>query len=664
MVELVSAGTVEYPSGSESASFTLPLDSGAGAAIAGGDVLVLCVTAATSDAAATPPAGSTVVLATSSHPDGNYSGGVFVWPVPAVKPSSMVATWDVARRGSLAWAAFRGVDTTTPVDAAASSAWLVAGATSKDAPAVTTSGPDRYLVSVVQQPSGSAAITPPAGWTQLTDATERDGHIATRGVQAAAGTTGAATFSVSSVQVHRLTQLALTPLTSNSVIVDADLVSDPYPAATGDVADGAAIVRRADSPADSLVIGTSKAVGGGLYVLDLAGQILSSNLDGAANSVDWRDTSGLPGWDDRLLVATVDRDNNRLRFYWLSWATRALTAAGSTALGYEPYGSCLLVHAGTVHMAVSDRGAGDTGTHTIYWYPLSRSGETVTSGAAIHTITAEGVMEGMAGDDPTGDTYVSREDYGLYCYQWGSATPLPIDTVTGGLVADVEDVAIARRGSVAWVVVSSQGDSSLHLYRDGEHRSRFVLTRAGTPVVGTDGLDLTLDPLGAAWPNGLLVVHDSGGDPSRFVFVDPARFMPAGIDAATWAGRTITVTGTAGITGWDWGDGTTSLGSLASHTYTTDGLYQVQLTDDGVPVAATAGWAVAKSPPSLSPTPQREIRSSDLDLPPLSDLSLSELFTLTLDRIVWRRRTADAWATVTLKKRDNNVWVDASGVRT
>ena len=138
--------------------------------------------------------------------------------------------------------------------------------------------------------------------------------------------------------------------------------------------------------------------------------------------------------------------------------------------------------------------------------------------------------------------------------------------------------------------------------------------------------------------------------------------MPAGIDAATWAGRTITVTGTAGITGWDWGDGTTSLGSPASHTYTTDGLYQVQLTDDGTPVAAVVGWA-AETQPSLT-VPVRELRASDLDLPPLSDLSLSELFTLTLDRIVWRRRTADAWATVTLKKRDNNVWVDASGVRT
>ena len=88
----------------------------------------------------------------------------------------------------------------------------------------------------------------------------------------------------------------------------------------------------------------------------------------------------------------------------------------------------------------------------------------------------------------------------------------------------------------------------------------------------------------------------------------------------------------------------------------------MQITDDGTPVAAVVGWA-AETQPSLT-VPVRELRASYLDLPPLSDLSLSELFTLTLDRIVWRRRTADAWATVTLKKRDNNVWVDASGVRT
>src|SRR5690606_33212289 len=72
--------------------------------------------------------------------------------------------------------------------------------------------------------------------------------------------------------------------------IEASLMSAPYPGASGDVADGAAIIPDPSNPSNSVVLGASKSEGadGGLYVLNMDGEILSSVTGFAANSVDWR----------------------------------------------------------------------------------------------------------------------------------------------------------------------------------------------------------------------------------------------------------------------------------------------------------------------------------------------------------------------------------------
>lgn len=766
-ITVVASGTVEYPSGGTSITFTLPLNSGAGAGLAVGDVIVFNVTCnVRNNPTITPPAGSTTVAPMLSAPSGwNGSGGTYVWPVPDPKPASVTFTWGVAQRGTLAWVALRGVDPVSPVNRSATIPWsdLEGGLTLKEVPSVTTTVADAFVVAGLMQASGSAAITPPAGWTQRTNAEQRDGHISTRDtLQVTPGATGEAWFGVEAGHSHYRWTVALAPagdspppadtgditvegvysasnaanlnvasLTVTGVVVPADavmvaavafnndneetvanvrlnnsagtpftrigsdaitvddgnvgmwimqtptagthtvtanlstalatgddlftvgvwvltgvnsdtpfrntggvlatqastatptittttvpgdlmlgavfaeaniyesrglapaagtnvswrqdgsgfhgdtgmgvwklatdtttdvgwtitagetlagravpfipaestppaepivatLMTQPYPGASGDVADGAAIVDPAAAPGGPFIITTRKETGGGLYVLDIDGQILSSNLDGAANSVDWRDTTGLSGWDDRLLVLGVDRTSNLIRYYWMNRTTGALTAAGSTSLAYEPYGSCLYVHSnGSIYAFISDRGVDDFGTHYVRQYLLTRSGSTVSAGSPVRTISADGVMEGMAADDQTGVIFVSREDHGLYRYPAapaGSTTPTTVDTVgAGNLVADVEDVAIARQPDGPKLLVSSQGDSSYHVYDMGTlaHEQRFTVARpGGTPLVtGTDGLDVLLTPM-PGFPDGLIVVHDEAPNPSRFAFVD------------------------------------------------------------------------------------------------------------------------------------------------
>ena len=257
------------------------------------------------------------------------------------------------------------------------------------------------------------------------------------------------------------------------------------------------------------------------------GNILSSNLNGAANSVDYRDLTGISGWDNRLLVMTSDRDNNALRLYWMNRTTKALSLAGTINLTYEPYGSCLYLEGVNLYAFVTDRGSSDTGTHYLRQYLLSRSGESVTAGSVLRTINAEGVMEGMCANDLSGYIYVSIEDYGLYRYSAsasGSTAPTTIDTVnSGNLVADVEDVSLFQDGENTYLMVSSQGNNSLHVYNADtfEHVKRLKIKRPdGTNVMWSDGLDITLSSL-SGWPSGLLVVHDSLATPtSNFVLVD------------------------------------------------------------------------------------------------------------------------------------------------
>ena len=147
----------------------------------------------------------------------------------------------------------------------------------------------------------------------------------------------------------------------------------------------------------------------------------------------------------------------------------------------------------------------------------------------MRTIPLSSVVEGLAADDSTGYLFASEENIGLYRYSaapGGGSSRTTVDTVgAGNLVADVEDVAIARTANGAKLLVSSQGDSSYHVYDAAtlQHEQRFVLVRPDgiTRVGGTDGLDVFTGYLGPEFPNGLMVIHDGDKTPvSDLAFVD------------------------------------------------------------------------------------------------------------------------------------------------
>ena len=93
------------------------------------------------------------------------------------------------------------------------------------------------------------------------------------------------------------------------------------------------------------------------------------------------------------------------------------------------------------------------------------------------------------------------------------------------LTPDLEGLSIryADDGS-RQLFVSSQGDSTFSVLDldSGAFLGRFAVADGASidGVEESDGLDIFSGPLGSAFPNGLLVVHDGSSEPQN-VFPDP-----------------------------------------------------------------------------------------------------------------------------------------------
>jgi len=600
-ITLLASGTVPYPSTGTSTSFVLPLT---GKGVQTGDVIVCFITTnSTVNAELTLPANTTSLEAMNGIGVG-VSCGVYWYQAPASVPSSISFGWGAtARRGDLAWVHLRGSNLIS--NGYATTAWGSSSVETHPIPQVNVTAENVMLLTGMAVGSGSESPTVPSGWTRATDAQEREGSIAYR-TQTSPGQSPSGQWTTNSgwYQTKRWT-LAIAETGSVIEPLEATLETETYSGFTGDVADGAAIFRDATTPASSVVITTNKEVGGGLYVYNLQGDILSSRLDGAANSVDIRDLTGVSGWDNRVLVMTSDREDFLLRFYWLNRTTKALTPAGtSSAFGWEPYGTCLYVHSdGQVYAFVTQRGPDDTSARNMYQYPLTRSGESVTMGSAARTVSLASVVEGLAADDATGYLFASQEDVGLYRYSAspsGGSTRTAVDLVGSNLVADIEDVAIARDTTGrALLLVSSQGDSSYHVYdaTTFEHLSRFTVELpGGSPVTSTDGLDWHLGNLGPDFPDGLVVVHNGGRTPvSNFAFVDAALVYEQPVAEHYEGSLSITASGTLGRTQ----TGMSASRSLGITGGGTVGRAQAGMTTGGA-LGITAGGTVARQQTAMT----------------------------------------------------------------
>ncbi len=282
----------------------------------------------------------------------------------------------------------------------------------------------------------------------------------------------------------------------------------------GDAADDPAIWVNPRDPAKSAVVATDKNLG--LYVYDLEGRLLQTGTDGRTNNVDLRDGFLVDG-KPRVLVAASNRTDKSIALYFLDPATRKLRRAGDpvpTGLG-DPYGLCMYAGATGHYVFVNNGGDG----LFRQWRITAQGGRAVAEQVREFSVGSQ--AEGCAADDETGALYIAEEGGGFFRYSAlpdGGSERREIDRVDSpnGLKADIEGLEIwAGPDGKGFIVLSNQGADNYAVYRrEGDNAFVGLFHIVADPARGidgvseTDGLDVVSAPLGAKFPEGLLVVQD------------------------------------------------------------------------------------------------------------------------------------------------------------
>ena len=244
-----------------------------------------------------------------------------------------------------------------------------------------------------------------------------------------------------------------------------------------------------------------------------------------------------------LFVAS-DRANDTLAIYAIDPDTRTLEDVTSSAIPASIFGvddgeatayglDAFTAADGRSYIFVTQAG-GDK----IAQLELVDAGDGKVSAQLVRTLTLpnpDGVdpedlqSEGIVIDDTTGLGYVSVEGGGIYRFDTDPDSGSTFDEFVAPdadfLAPDLEGLSIryADDGS-RQLFVSSQGNSTFSVLDldSGDFIGRFAVA-TGNGIDGaeeSDGLDIFSGPLGNAFPNGLLVVHDGSSDPQN-VFPDP-----------------------------------------------------------------------------------------------------------------------------------------------
>ena len=294
----------------------------------------------------------------------------------------------------------------------------------------------------------------------------------------------------------------------------APTLETPAAQTWGDAADDPAIWVNPRDAAKSVVIATDKNLG--LYVYDLDGKLLQTTSDERMNNVDVRDGFMVDG-RPRTLVAASNRTDKSIALYWLDPATRRVSRAGDPVpTGFaDPYGLCMYADASGVYVFVNN---GDDGLFR-QWRITATDGKAV--GEQVREFAVGSQAEGCAADDETGALYIAEEAGGFFRYSAkpdGGSGRKEIDRVDSpnGLVADIEGLEIwAGPDGRGFIVLSNQGADNYAVYRrEGDNAyvgSFHVIADPDRGIDGvseTDGLDVVSGPLGAKFPDGLLVVQD------------------------------------------------------------------------------------------------------------------------------------------------------------
>lgn len=214
----IGNGVTDRLSGNAGTTFDVSFT---GLGVAAGDYVLLDVLNHVTAAAAPTvlPSGATNVVGWSSSGTDAVTSGVWLYKVPSTPPPSITVTFGTAREGNVLWSIWRGVDSTTALDAAVglsagTGGWAASVGNAINAPAVSTVTAGAQIVAGLHIGSGSEVVTPPSGSTVLATGGRRRGVMVDRGQVSSPGSSGIATFSYVNGYRGRAWQIALRPASS------------------------------------------------------------------------------------------------------------------------------------------------------------------------------------------------------------------------------------------------------------------------------------------------------------------------------------------------------------------------------------------------------------------------------------------------------------------
>ncbi|UTF59591.1 phytase [Gilvimarinus sp. DA14] len=291
-------------------------------------------------------------------------------------------------------------------------------------------------------------------------------------------------------------------------VVQPQVQTEPV-ARFGDAADDPAIWVHPTSPEQSLIYGTDKKYGLGVYRLD--GSQAQMLPTGRLNNVDLRYGFDFGDGVDDIAVAT-QRDDNSLSIYRVDANNGTATHLAELPTGLEEiYGFCMYQD-GAKTYAIANGKSG-----TFEQYLLSANAGKVTATLA-RTFAVDTQPEGCVADDATGRLFVGEEAVGVYTL---SAKPdsdeaLSLIAATDDvLVADVEGMALYPAVNSRYLIVSSQGDDSYVVFESSAPYKRLGKFRVGAnygagvdAISETDGLEVTHRSLGKGYEQGAFVAQD------------------------------------------------------------------------------------------------------------------------------------------------------------
>lgn len=285
-------------------------------------------------------------------------------------------------------------------------------------------------------------------------------------------------------------------------------------------------VNRAD-PAHSFVLGTDKGdTNGGVYVFGLDGHIdhkRSVTPLQRMNNVDVEYGMSFGSTQKDIAVGTERR---RMMLRVFSLPDMKLIDGGGIPVfdrdtSREPMGIALYKRPrdGQVFAIVGGKSGPTNGTYLAQYALRAENGKVIgTKVREFGNYTGKKEIESILVDDALGYVYYSDEGFGVRKYHADpdSGSKELAAFATTGVKEDHEGLAIyAKDAKTGYIVLSDQGANRIHVFPregvNGNPNDHPLLAILPVRAQQTDGLDITNEAMGPAFPQGMLAMMSNRG---------------------------------------------------------------------------------------------------------------------------------------------------------